>query len=140
MESSTRGVLPHSLGEPEGPIEGTAPRSSDRKFTLRNLENRLAGATSTEKTGQVMLSPMHRLIATYLSLSVLCLQANALMKAHNEKMASLLLDEDPSARHKPAHMGKLEGDLDPGSAASTSMQLMDELKAEIPDDDHTEEA
>ena len=50
------------------------------------------------------------------------------MKAHNEKMAALLLDEDPAARHKPAHMGNAL----PQSAAATS-ELMDELKAETQD-------
>jgi hypothetical protein len=53
------------------------------------------------------------------------LQANAVMKAHNEKMASLLLDEDPAARHKPAHMSSTL----PQNAATTAA-LMDELKAE----------
>lgn len=48
-----------------------------------------------------------------------------MMKAHNEKMASLLLDEDPAARHKPAHMGSTV----PQNVAMTSA-LMDELKAE----------
>ena len=47
------------------------------------------------------------------------------MKAHNEKMASLLLDEDPAARHKPAHMGIAM----PQNVAATSA-LMDALKAE----------
>ena len=35
------------------------------------------------------------------------IQTNALMKAHNEKLATLLLDEDPDARLKAAHMTKL---------------------------------
>lgn len=48
-----------------------------------------------------------------------------MMKAHNEKMASLLLDEDPAARHKPAHMSSTL----PQNAATTAA-LMDELKAE----------
>ena len=30
-------------------------------------------------------------------------KANAIMKAHNEKLASLLLEENPEARLKPAH-------------------------------------
>lgn len=47
------------------------------------------------------------------------------MKAHNEKMASLLLDEDPAARHKPAHMGSKV----PQNIATTNA-LMDELKTE----------
>lgn len=47
------------------------------------------------------------------------------MKAHNEKMASLLLDEDPAARHKPAHMGSAM----PQNVAATSA-LMDALHAE----------
>ena len=54
-------------------------------------------------------------------------QANAVMKAHNEKMASLLLDEDPAARHKPVHMGDA---LPVGSPAAETSALMDELKAE----------
>jgi hypothetical protein len=35
-------------------------------------------------------------------------KTNALMKAHNEKLATLLLDEDPDARLKAAHMTKLQ--------------------------------
>lgn len=57
-------------------------------------------------------------------------QANAVMKAHNEKMASLLLDEDPAARHKPVHMGDA---LPVGSPAAETSALMDELKAETGD-------
>eukprot|EP01052_Picozoa_sp_SAG31_P022807 SAG31_NODE_1835_length_7130_cov_6.218746_4_plen_78_part_00 len=30
-------------------------------------------------------------------------KANAIMKAHNEKLASLLLEENPDSRLKPAH-------------------------------------
>ena len=30
-------------------------------------------------------------------------KANAIMKAHNEKLASMLLEENPESRLKPAH-------------------------------------
>ena len=43
------------------------------------------------------------------------------------EMASLLLDEDPAARHKPVHMGDA---LPVGSPAAETSALMDELKAE----------
>ena len=62
---------------------------------------------------------------SYLTVCLSWLQANAVMKAHNEKMAKLLLDEDPAARHKPVHMGSTL----PQNTATTSA-LMDELKAE----------
>jgi hypothetical protein len=44
-------------------------------------------------------------------------------------MASLLLDEDPAARHKPAHMG------DSSRLPSGTLALRDELNAEINDDE-----
>ena len=52
-------------------------------------------------------------------------QANALMKTHNEKMATLLLDEDPKARSQPHHMAAT-----PGSAAAEISQLAAEVVEE----------